>query len=209
MDELNASGQNDIQLSLQDFVSEIRRLDDLTFVARGHAPASIFSFADYPEGGMPGIRVNIIASLLGKVPTESTSATNVVTFPKNHECYALWLSGVARKLHSPQFYGFGDVLVRQFFFLSAVGLVRSRVLTRRRWFPESGIRTLKSMRRKHASVFGDNAFMELRTLSEMFEGKGLSVFELDVQLTEVFAAAALQNKVISGYPELVQLIISD
>src|SRR3989338_197455 len=209
MDEMDTGDQSDVRLSLLDLVGEIRRLDNLVFVARGHAPASIVSLQDYPEGGMPGIRVGIVASVLGKVPSGSSNAKNIVTFPKNHECYALWLCGIARKLHSPQFAGYGDIHIKQFWFLSAIALARGRVLFRRRWFPESGIRTMKSMRRKHSDAFGDNAFMEIQSLSEIHDGKGLSDIELDMQLTEVLVAASLQNKVISDYPELVELLISD
>lgn len=201
--------RSDVRLYQEDFVAEIRRLDDLVFVQHGHPPATIVSFPEYPEGGMPGIRVGMIASLLKKVPAGGVDAANVITFPKNHECYALWQSGIARKLRSPQFSGYGDVQIRQFWFLSAIALVRSRVILRRKWFPAATLRTVKSMRRKHSSIFGEDAFMEMRKLADMFDGRELSDVEMDMQLTMFYAAAAIQNKVVTTNQSLYELLISD
>lgn len=208
MNEISCD-HSDVRLYQEDFVSELRRLDDLVFVEHGHPQATIVSFPEYPEGGMPGIRLGMIASLLKKVPAGGVNAANVVTFPKNHECYALWQTGIARKLRSPQFSGYGDVQIRQFWFLSAVALVRSRVVLRRKWFPTAALRTVKSMRRKHSSIFGDDAFLEMRNLADMFNGKEMSDAEMDMQLTMFYAAAAIQNKVVTTNQGLFLLLTSD
>lgn len=201
--------QPDLAMYCSDLLREVQRMDALVVVAHGHAPASILNCPEYPEGGIPGERAGCLASFLTYASGEPTTQGNVVHLRMAGECYALWQRGVARKLKSPQFLGFGDADIKQYWFLTACSLVRSRVLFHPSWFPRATCRDVSSIRKKHARSFGDAAFMELRALPDMFDDRLRSAIEIDMQLTQFLIAASVQNGLVADDSAIVEMLISD
>ena len=88
----------------------------------------------------------------------------------------------------------GDAALKNFWLLTAVSLVRARVLFRSKLFPNARLRTIESMSR-HVDVFGEEGFCELRKLPDIL-GAELTVasdVELDMQLTQRLFVAALMG----------------
>jgi len=198
-----------IELHMQDFADEVRILDRCIFHSAAHLPAVIHIAEEYPEDGILGVRVGQIASFVSGVPTSKSSATNISAFKGTRECYMLWQRGVERKLKSIQFAGYGDAIIRWYWFLSAVSLVRGRVLYHRRFFPHCALRTMKTIRRKHFQLFGENVFKEMRVLSDLCVGRNATAHEMDMLLTQSLVAAAFQNGHLKRKDDISSLLISD
>lgn len=185
-----------IENFIGDLEGELRRIDDHIFRLNGYSPGTILTFAEFPQDDARDTRVSSIASFLVMVPRTEKSMENIAIFPKNHECYVLWQTGIERKIESlsrdVNYAGMGDHGIKTFWFLTAVALVRRRVLFRPEWFAKAAKRTIASMT-KHIDVFGDEGFAKLRELSRRKDDPKRTPLELDMQLTQLLVTAALEN----------------
>ena len=186
--------------TIEDFLGDLERqlrdIDERVISSIGHPPGMILTFTEFTAGEVSETRVSTIASFLLMVPKPVASTTSISLFPSNPECYVLWKGDIARKIEAlsrdPNYAGMGDRGIKEFWFLTAIALVRCRVLFRSDWFPNAHLRTVSSIR-KHAIIFGDDAFIKLRELSRRHDDDKRSPLEIDMQLTQLLVSSALEN----------------
>jgi hypothetical protein len=182
-------------LYLLDLEAQIHALDAQIFV--GHPSAVILISDDYPELGIPGERVGTMASFLYEMPRPAGDSS-IVSFPKKSEGYIVWRTGIERKIsfiaRHPEYQGLGDASLRDFWLLTAISLVRARVLNHQKWFPLARLRTIESMA-KHIKLFGEDGFVQLRKLPDELAAEltVASATELDMQLTQRLFVAAVTH----------------
>ncbi len=189
-----------------DLASELKRIDGIIFLSRGLHSALIHS-ADTPPDDVRhyGMRMQNIAGFYSPLLVPSQLGTNVQRLPKQKDSYAIWHSGVERKVRSVFLEGFGDAKLRSVWFGTAVALVRARVLCRSAWFPQCRSTTLKSLRR-FAGYFGPTVFVDLPRLQKRFDEEHLSRVEIDVRLTALIVMTLVNEG--KSEEDALQLVIT-
>lgn len=194
---------------LDDLEEQLRDVDYRVISTMGHAPGKILTLDKFSSVEPTETRVSTVASFM-LVPKRKSSAENIIHLPVSLECYVLWKGDIARKIdilsRDIDYAGMGDRGLKDFWFLTAVALVRCRVLFRTDWFPNAKLRTIESMG-KHSKIFGDEAFTKLRQLSRRRDDIKRKPLEVDMQLTQLLVSSALDNDY--SYSEALALLTSD
>lgn len=195
-------------MQIIDLENEILRIDSLVFTPDKHRPARVAWMNTIPDGFIPGTHIGKIASFQG-ADNRRAQDKKIVAISQLEDQYLLWLHHIEHKIFSLQNSGHGESDIKKFWLLSAIGLVRSRILFHAGMFSNVRTRTVLSLKKKFGAMFGTQIFVEFHEFNKINEGVFLTPAELDTRLTQFLIATAVQHAHTNIDKLIVRLLIAD
>ena len=186
------------QVYLDDFFEQCKHVDRVVF-GRANLPLAGFAICEkFPDVNVPqGTHIGRMASYLFDLPRNGTLHGIHKGNPAGvGDYFVIWKKETVEKLdfllRRGNISGIGDFALKEFWLMTAITLVRSRVLYHRKWLPRAKYRTFRSLA-KHADLFRGDLFKKIRSFETILADVTTKPNEVDRYLTQTLVAVALEQ----------------